>query len=157
MKDSWISTLKGVTSPLNNSTLHTATRRVSRKAKGSRSLKGVDRLVKTKLLLRYLLMTFLCDVIIRVSFLSFPSLYVLEAWQSRMRLCKVFMCARYFLCFQVHTVSPTEDNSRDTVFKTLFWVFSILLSIFENLYVFLLNVKRGEFWLLLSRIPYLRL
>ena len=55
------------------------------------------------------------------------------------------MCARYFLCFQVHTVSPAEDNSKDTVFKTLFWVFSILLSIFENLYVFLLNVKRGEF------------
>ena len=93
--------MKGVTSPLNNSTLHTATRPVSRKAKGSRSLKGVDRLVrllpfayavkssdlKTKLLLRYLLMTFLCDVIIRVSFLSFPSLYVLEVWQSRMRLC----------------------------------------------------------------------
>ena len=47
------------------------------------------------------------------------------------------MCARYFLCFQVHTVSPAEDNSKDTVFKTLFWVFSILLSIFENLYVFL--------------------
>ena len=32
----------------------------------------------------------------------------------------VFMCARYFLCFQVHTVSPAKDNSRDTVFKTLF-------------------------------------
>ena len=57
------------------------------------------------------------------------------------------MCARYFLCFQVHTVSPAEDNSRDTVFKTLFWVFSILLSIFENLYVFLLNVERDEFGL----------
>ena len=93
--------MKGVTSPLNNSTFHTATRQVSQKAKGSRSLKGVDRLVrllpfayafkssdlKTKLLLRYLLMTFLCDVIMRVSFLSFPSLYVLEVWRSRMRLC----------------------------------------------------------------------
>ena len=57
------------------------------------------------------------------------------------------MCARYFLYFQVHTVSPAEDNSRDTVFKTLFWVFPILLSIFENLYVFLLNVERDEFGL----------
>ena len=92
--------MKGVTSPLNNSTFHTATRQVSQKAKGSRSLKGVDRLVrllpfayafkssdlKTKLLLRYLLMTFLCDVIMRVSFLSSLCLYVLEVWQSRMRL-----------------------------------------------------------------------
>ena len=42
------------------------------------------------------------------------------------------MCARYFLCFQVHIVSTAEDNSTDTVFKTLFWVFSILLSIFER-------------------------
>ena len=67
------------------------------------------------------------------------------------------MCTRYFLCFQVHTVSPAEDNSRDTVFKTLFWVFFILLSIFEHLHVFQLNVKRDEFGLLLSRIPYLRL
>ena len=46
------------------------------------------------------------------------------------------MCKRYFLCFQVPTVSPAEDNPRDTVFKTLFWVFFILLSIFENLHVF---------------------
>ena len=67
------------------------------------------------------------------------------------------MCARYFLSFQVHTVSPAEDSSRDTVFKTLFSVSSILSSIFENLYVFLLNVKRDEFGLLLSRIPYLHL
>ena len=29
------------------------------------------------------------------------------------------MCAHYFLYFQVHNVSPAEDNSRDTVFKTL--------------------------------------
>ena len=67
------------------------------------------------------------------------------------------MCERCFLCFQVQNVSPAEDNPRDTVFKTLFWVFPILLSIFENLYVLLLNIKRDEFGLLLSRIPYLRL
>ena len=87
---------------MNNSTMHTATRLVSRKAKGSRWLKGVDRLVKllpfacafkssdlkAQLLLGYLLMTFVCDVIIRISFkVSFPHLYVLEVWQSRMRLC----------------------------------------------------------------------
>ena len=35
--------MKGVTRPINNSTMRMATRRVSRKAKGSRSLKGVDR------------------------------------------------------------------------------------------------------------------
>ena len=33
-------------------------------------------------------MTFVCDVIIGVNFkVSFPHLYVLEVWQSRMRLC----------------------------------------------------------------------
>ena len=64
---------------MNNSTMQTATRLVSRKAKGSRSLKGVDRLVrllpfalafkssdlKTQLLVGYLLMTFVCDMIIK--------------------------------------------------------------------------------------------
>ena len=156
MKDSWIRTMKGVTSPLNNSTLHTATRRLSRKAKGSQSLKGVERLVrllpftyafissdlKTKLLLRYLLMTFLYDVIIRVSFLSFSFCMFLrfgKAGWDCVTKDNIFICARYFLCFQVHTVSPADDNSRDTVFKTLFWAFSILLSIFENLYVFFIK------------------
>ena len=64
---------------MNNSTMQTATRLVSGKAKGSRSLKGVDRLVrllpfacafkssdlKTQLLVGYLLMTFVCDMIIK--------------------------------------------------------------------------------------------
>ena len=46
---------------MNNSTIHTVTRRVSRK------------------LLKYLLMSFVCDVIIRDSFkVSFPHLYALE-------------------------------------------------------------------------------
>ena len=73
-------------------TMQTATRLVSRKAKG-RSLKGVVRLVrllplacafkssdlKAQLLVGYLLMTFVCDVVIRVSLkVSFPHLYVLE-------------------------------------------------------------------------------
>ena len=71
--------------------MHTATRRVSRKAEGSRWLKGVDRLVrllpfafkssdsKAKLLLGCLLMTFVCDVIVKVSFqVSFLHLYVLD-------------------------------------------------------------------------------
>ena len=77
---------------MNNSTMQTATSLVSRKAKGSRSLKGVDRLVrllpfacafkssdlKEQLLFGYLLMTFVCDVIIRVSFkVLFPHMYVL--------------------------------------------------------------------------------
>ena len=55
---------------MNNSPIHTVTRRVSRK------------------LLRYLLMSFVCDVIIRVSFkVSFPHLYALEVWKSRVRSC----------------------------------------------------------------------
>ena len=63
--------------PMNNSTIHTATRRVSRKAKDSRSWKGVDRLVrllpfacafkssdlKAQLLLGYHLTTFVCNVL----------------------------------------------------------------------------------------------
>ena len=90
---------------MNNSTMQTATRLVSWKAKGSRSLKGVDRLVrlllfacafkssdlKAQLLLGYLLMTFVRDVIVKVSFqVSFLHLCVLgllEDCQSRIRLC----------------------------------------------------------------------
>ena len=85
---------------MNNSTMQTATRLVSWKAKGSRSLKGVDRLVRLlifacafkssdlKAQLGYLLMTFVRDVIIRVSFkVLVPHLYVLEVRQSKMRLC----------------------------------------------------------------------
>ena len=90
---------------MNNSTMQTATRLVSWKAKGSRSLKGVDRLVrllifacafksselKAQLLLGYLLMTFVRDVIVKVSFqVSFLHpcvLGLLEDCQSRIRLC----------------------------------------------------------------------
>lgn len=57
---------------MNNFTMHMATRRVSRKAKGSRSLKGVDRLVRllpfAQLLLGYLLMTFVLDDSITIKF-----------------------------------------------------------------------------------------
>lgn len=57
---------------MNNFTMHMATRRVSRKAKGSRSLKGVDRLVRllpfAQLLLGYLLMTFVLDESITIKF-----------------------------------------------------------------------------------------
>ena len=89
--------MKGVTWPVSNSTMHSTTRRVSPKAKSSRSLKGADMLVwllplacafessdlKAQLLLGYLLTTRLwCD-----NKVSFPHLYVLEVWHSRMRLC----------------------------------------------------------------------
>lgn len=62
-------------------------------------------------------MTFLCNVIIRVSFeMSFPHLYVLEVWQSQIRLCyksNIFLLgAHYFLCFQ-YTFSPAENNFSD--------------------------------------------
>ena len=57
---------------MNNFTMHMATRRVSRKAKGSRSLKGVDRLVRllpfAQLLLGYLLMTSVLDDSITIKF-----------------------------------------------------------------------------------------
>ena len=59
---------------MNNFTMHMATRRVSRKAKGSRSLKGVDRLVRllpfAQLLLGYLLMTFVFDDNITIKFVD---------------------------------------------------------------------------------------
>ena len=129
--------------------MHTATRRVSRKAKGSRSLKDVDRLMRllpficpfkssdlkaSLLLLGYLLMTFVCDVMIRVSFeVSFPHLYVLEVWQSRMRLCiKRFyfhVCALFFSSSSSslsRSQKKKKKKKRDTFLKTLFWVFSIL-------------------------------
>ena len=57
---------------MNNFTMHMATRRVSGKAKGSRSLKGVDRLVRllpfAQLLLGYLWMTFVLDDSITIKF-----------------------------------------------------------------------------------------
>ena len=59
----------------------------------------------------------------------------------------IFSCARAIFFAFKYTVSTAENNSRDTVFKTLFQAFSILSSIFENLYVFLLNVERDEFGL----------
>ena len=68
-------------------------------------------------------MTFLRDVIVRVSFkVSFSCLYVLEVWQSRMRLLQkvIFSCVRAIFFVFKYTVSAAEDNSRDTVFKTLF-------------------------------------
>ena len=59
---------------MNNFTMHMATRRVSEKAKGSRSLKGVDRLVRllpfAQLLLGYLLMTFVLDESITIKFVD---------------------------------------------------------------------------------------
>ena len=72
---------------MNNSTMQTATRLVSQSiVKRCCAFKSSD--LKAQLLLGYLLMTFFCDVIIRVSFkVLVPHLYVLEVRQSRMRLC----------------------------------------------------------------------
>ena len=93
---------------MNNSTMHTVTGRISRKAKGGRSLKGAGRLVgllpfacpfkssdqKAWLLLGYLLMTFVGDVIMKVTFkVSFLHLYVLR------------LCARYLFRFQAYCLS----------------------------------------------------
>ena len=72
---------------MNNSTMQTATRLVRQSiVKRCCAFKSSD--LKAQLLLGYLLMTFFCDVIIRVSFkVLVPHLYVLEVWQSRLRLC----------------------------------------------------------------------
>ena len=56
----------------------------------------------------------------------------------------IFSCVRPIFFVFESTFSTAEDNSRATVFKTLFLVFFIILSISENLYVFLLNVERDE-------------
>ena len=71
------------------------------------------------------------------------------------------MPARYFFVFE-YTVSPAENNSRDTFLKTPILGILYSLSIFETLYIFRLtlsvtNLALEGLSLLLSRIPYLRL
>ena len=73
----------------------------------------------------------------------------------------IFSYVRAIFFVFMYTVSTAENNSRDTVLKTLFLVFSIFLSIFEILHVFyytlsVMNLVLGGVRLL-SRIPYLRL
>ena len=68
-------------------------------------------------------MTFFCDVIIRVSFkVLVPHLYVLEVRQSRMRLRQrvIFSCTRAVFIVFKYTVSPAENNSKNTFLKALF-------------------------------------
>ena len=121
-------------------TMHTATRRVSRKAKRSRSFKGVDRLMRllpficpfkssdlkaSLLLLGYLLMTFVCDMMIRVSFeVHFPICMFLRFGKAGWDCVKkgyIFMCARYFFFSSSSTPSLLQQKkSRDTFLKTLF-------------------------------------
>ena len=48
----------------------------------------------------------------------------------------IFSYVRAIFFVFMYTVSTAENNSRDTVLKTLFLVFSIFLSIFEILHVF---------------------
>ena len=104
-------------------TMHTATRRVSRKAKRSRSFKGVDRLMRllpficpfkssdlkaSLLLLGYLLMTFVCDMMIRVSFeVHFPICMFLrfgKAGWDCVTKGNIFMCARYSFFFKYQSL-----------------------------------------------------
>ena len=47
----------------------------------------------------------------------------------------IFICARYFFVYK-YTVSPAENIARGRFLKTLLWVFSLFLSMFETLYVF---------------------
>ena len=122
--------------------MHTATRRVSRKAKGSRSFKGVDRLMRllpficpfkssdlksSLLLLGYLLMTFVCDVMIRVTFeVHVPICMFLRFGRMRLFLKRLYfhVCALFFFRLQVHCLSRSKKKktkkNRDTFLKTLF-------------------------------------
>ena len=158
-------------------TMHTATRRVSRKAKRSRSFKGVDRLMRLLpficpfkssdlkallLLLGYLLMTFVCDMMIRVSFeVHFPICMFLRFGKAGWDCVKkgyIFMCARYFFFVFKYTVSPAAKKKQRYVSQNLILGILYSLSVFETLYVFLSNVKRDEFGVRrrnASRTPYL--
>ena len=69
-------------------------------------------------------MTSICDMTLKISFkVSFTHLYVVEVWQSRGVVLQkvIFSCVRaiFFFFFKV-SVSPAENNSRDTFVKTLF-------------------------------------
>ena len=159
-------------------TMHTATRRVSRKAKRSRSFKGVDRLMRllpficpfkssdlkaSLLLLGYLLMTFVCDMMIRVSFeVHFPICMFLRFGKAGWDCVKkgyIIMCARYFSFSSSSTPSLLQQKKKQRyVSQNLILGILYSLSVFETLYVFLSNVKRDEFGVRrrnASRTPYL--
>ena len=140
-------------------TMHTATRRVSRKAKRSRSFKGVDRLMRllpficpfkssdlkaSLLLLGYLLMTFVCDMMIRVSFeVHFPICMFLRFGKAGWDCVKkgyIFMCARYFFFrLQVHRLSCSKKKKQRYVSQNLILGILYSLSVFETLYVFFIK------------------
>ena len=159
-------------------TMHTATRRVSRKAKGSRSLKYVDRLMRllpficpfkssdlkaSLLLLGYLLMTFVCDVMIRVSFeVHFPICMFLRFGKAGWDCVKkgyIFMCARYFFFVFKYTVSPAAKKKTEIRFSKPYSRYSLFFKRIRNsVRFFLSNVKRDEFGVRrrnASRTPYL--
>ena len=140
-------------------TMHTATRRVSRKAKGSRSLKDVDRLMRllpficpfkssdlkaSLLLLGYLLMTFVCDVMIRVSFeVHFPICMFLRfgkaGWDCVKKRLYFHVCALFFFRLQVHRLSRSKKKKQRYVSQNLILGILYSLSVLETLYVFFIK------------------
>ena len=89
-------------------------------------------------------MTFFCDVIIRVSFkVSFPHLYVLEVWQSQMRLCykrQYFFCARAIFCVLFSFVLLSAKITPELHFLKPLSRFPLFSKGILKLYVF---TKRG--------------
>ena len=90
---------------------------------------------------RCLLMTFICDVIIGVSFkVSFPHLYLLEVWQSQMRL-----------CYKRYTVSGIlsllQKITPEIGFSKPYHRYSLFFKHIWNSVCFLLNIEHDKFGL----------
>ena len=155
MRDIWIRAVKGITWPINNSTSRKATRRVRRKPKSSRPVRGVDRLVRLLsfasafkscalkvLLLSGYLTIFHCDVIIKVSVkVSFPH-FGKAGWDCVTEgNINFLLCASVVLSkFHSRREWPQRYNSQNLHGGILF-----SLSVFWNSVSLLLNVERDEF------------
>ena len=169
MRDILIRAVTRITWPINNSTSRKATRRVRRKPKSSRPVRGVDRLVRLLsfasafkssalkvLLLSGYLTIFHCDVIIKVSVkVSFPH-FGKAGWDCVTEgNINFLLCASVVLSkFLSRRKWPQRYNSQNLSGGILF-----SLSVFWNSVYWTWNVMNssevGE-GLLLLRIPYLR-
>ena len=150
--------MKGVTWPINNSTMHTTTRRISRKSKGrcwSAFATPVIRLPfkifwpESFATIRISFMTFVCDVITKVNLRCHFSISIFLVFlrfgkAGSVTKGNIFICARYFFP-QVNCLSRivtieirfSKSYSRYSLFFKLIWA-SVR---------FLLNVERDEFGL----------
>ena len=155
MRDILIRAVTRITWPINNSTSRKATRRVRRKPKSSRPVRGVDRLVRLLsfasafkssalkvLLLSGYLTIFHCDVIIKVSVkVSFPH-FGKAGWDCVTEgNINFLLCASVVLSkFLSRRKWPQRYNSQNLHGGILF-----SLSEFWNSVSLLLNVERDEF------------